>query len=442
MKKKKFLINKIKVSKITKSKYFIPNLYNAYNDIKLNTWFDLKQINNDINYTGSFKLVKQKTVKLMRAEQLPLNLNIHQQTLIKHWIEIARIVYNLTVFYYRKNKLTSFYDARKIIKPMFNSNLKHLINVYNVPTHVIDNAIADVYKSYKTSFALKKSGHIRNFKIRYKKYSKDKQTIVIEKEDFSTKKNGFYISYLGKIDTTYILIKSNILANTRLTYKKSVNSFILNIPKEITKFNNKPTNKLCSIDPGNKTFLTVYNPNGLCFKIFNRKITSKLTKLLKKRIQTRKILDELNFKDIIKRSPAVYKKMKKYYNRISNKIQVNVKELHYKSAHILCKQFDKIFLGKLSTQGITSKKNKMSAFEKHYSYMLSHDKFRTVLTEVAEKYSNKEIKIVCEGYTSKTCGYCGYIQKIENKDIYDCNQCKIRIDRDLNGARNILIKNN
>jgi putative transposase len=327
------------------------------------------------------------------------------------------------------------------VKPLFSSNLQNIINKYTVPNHVVDNAINDVIKAYKTSYSLQKKGIIKCFKVRYKKFSKDNQTIVIEKEDFSKVKNGFYISYLGEIDCNYNLKRSNILCNTRLTYKKLTNTFILNVPTYVNKYEIEPTNRICSIDPGYKTFLTVYNPNGHCLKIFNRKNTIMLTQLLKKRISARKIIDEQYFNhNMVMRNPSQYKKIKMYYKRISIRIQNLVKELHYKSAHMLCQFFDKILLGKLSTKGITSKVNKMPTFEKHYAYMISHYKFSNILIEVAEKY-NTEVKVVCESYTSKTCGGCGYIQNISNLDIYDCKQCNMRIDRDLNGARNILIKN-
>ena len=49
---------------------------------------------------------------------------------------------------------------------------------------------------------------------------------------------------------------------------------------------------------------------------------------------------------------------------------------------------------------------------------------------------------VTEEYTSKTCTKCGWIsEKYDKKRVKECENCKQKIDRDINGARNILIKN-
>jgi transposase len=45
-----------------------------------------------------------------------------------------------------------------------------------------------------------------------------------------------------------------------------------------------------------------------------------------------------------------------------------------------------------------------------------------------------------EEYTSLTCTYCGYRSKHYNEREKECLKCKKKIDRDINGARNILIK--
>ncbi len=54
---------------------------------------------------------------------------------------------------------------------------------------------------------------------------------------------------------------------------------------------------------------------------------------------------------------------------------------------------------------------------------------------------NKKLIIVGEEYTSKTSGSCGELNNIGIKEVYCCEWCELEIDRDVNGARNILLKN-
>ncbi|PKY54705.1 hypothetical protein RhiirA4_548356 [Rhizophagus irregularis] len=44
-----------------------------------------------------------------------------------------------------------------------------------------------------------------------------------------------------------------------------------------------------------------------------------------------------------------------------------------------------------------------------------------------------------EAYTSKTCSWCGNIQKIGGLKMYKCKNCDIEID-DINGARGIFLR--
>jgi putative transposase len=46
-----------------------------------------------------------------------------------------------------------------------------------------------------------------------------------------------------------------------------------------------------------------------------------------------------------------------------------------------------------------------------------------------------------EEYTSKTCECCKKINKsLGSKKTFICPNCKFTIDRDINGARNIMLK--
>ena len=70
---------------------------------------------------------------------------------------------------------------------------------------------------------------------------------------------------------------------------------------------------------------------------------------------------------------------------------------------------------------------------------LSDYRFKQFLKYKAEEYSCEVVE-VSEAYTSRTCTRCGKQQNIGSKKIMKCS-CGLVLDRDLNGARNIFLKN-
>jgi transposase len=57
------------------------------------------------------------------------------------------------------------------------------------------------------------------------------------------------------------------------------------------------------------------------------------------------------------------------------------------------------------------------------------------------KQNEKKLYVVDESYTSKTCTLCGKINNVGGEEVYKCEGCGNEVDRDVNGSRNILIKN-
>ena len=73
--------------------------------------------------------------------------------------------------------------------------------------------------------------------------------------------------------------------------------------------------------------------------------------------------------------------------------------------------------------------------------ILRHYSFRLRLTEKCKQRGN-ELYFVDESYTSKTCTCCGQLNNsLGSNKVFNCKSCGLEIDRDINGARNILIKN-
>ena len=50
------------------------------------------------------------------------------------------------------------------------------------------------------------------------------------------------------------------------------------------------------------------------------------------------------------------------------------------------------------------------------------------------------LDICIEEYTSKTCDRCGILNNVGSRDVFSCSSCGLIVDRDVNGARNIVIK--
>lgn len=72
---------------------------------------------------------------------------------------------------------------------------------------------------------------------------------------------------------------------------------------------------------------------------------------------------------------------------------------------------------------------------------LSHYKFRQHLQNKCSEYGCN-LFVKSEEYSSKCCGNCGYLSSNYSNDrIKCCPKCFHKIDRDINGARNIFLKN-
>ena len=124
-----------------------------------------------------------------------------------------------------------------------------------------------------------------------------------------------------------------------------------------------------------------------------------------------------------------------------------IKELHIVSAKIICSKYDIIYVGLVNNKGNINSRE-FNTIEDNLLKIVSHKEFLDILQEYAELY-NREIKIVEESFTSVQCGVCGEFNKFgrifsdddSERRKYSCKYCNSEFCRDINAARNILIKN-
>lgn len=225
---------------------------------------------------------------------------------------------------------------------------------------------------------------------------------------------GYYIPYFQN-EKSWKKIKNPINWFDILYYNYKVKNNIFS--KHLELFNN--SNKVCSIDVGCKNFISLYGLDGYCYKI--KSDYKKIDKILKN--------NKLN------------------YNIKDSLIKSLINELHIESAKLICSKYDIIYVGLVNNKGNINSKN-MNTIEDNLLKIVSHKEFLDTLLQYATAY-NKDIKIVEESFTSVQCGVCGEFNKfgrIFNDDDserrkYICKHCNNQFCRDINAARNILIKN-
>jgi putative transposase len=134
--------------------------------------------------------------------------------------------------------------------------------------------------------------------------------------------------------------------------------------------------------------------------------------------------------------------------RVYKKIRHLTDEVHWQTANYLCRTFDTILLPEFGTSEMVKKRHANGSWKRKISrntsrrmLLWSHYRFRQRLIEKAKQHGTA-IVIVNEAFTSKTCSRCGYQNhRLGGSKVFKCRRCDLVSDRDVNGARNILLRN-
>ena len=128
---------------------------------------------------------------------------------------------------------------------------------------------------------------------------------------------------------------------------------------------------------------------------------------------------------------------KRTINKYENKKSNLIDELHWKTINDILLENDYIFYGDIKSHNIV-KHGKNKNLNKDFNNLKFYLFKQRLIFKTAER--NKQIYIIGENFTTKTCSNCGNITNIGNSKIYNCKKCNCIFDRDFNAAKNILMK--
>ena len=404
-----------------------PNKDIQYNNLKINTWFNIKETNNqNVNFNDQNYNIKEKDCIKYKCKKIELELNKKQKHIINSWLKAYSEMYNMALKYIKDNisenkKILNFQYLRNSLK----KDKEILVKKSDIKVHDIDYAIKLVCQNYKSALSNYKNGYIKHFRIRYWRKNKNEKFMDLEKQNF--KNNTIRGKILGKVKGYYNgkpYNFNNIDSDCRLQNKDG--KYYLFVPNLIVNTDSKVENKCITIDPGLRKFGTCISENKAV--IIGENISDRIKKYLKRED---KILsnDKIN-----KNTKCKARKM------IDRKINNLVNELHWKTINYLTANYKTILIGNMSIKSIVNKKGKLNKIYKRVGLRLNFYKFHQRLKYKCD-INDRDYGKINEWLTSKTCSMCGNInEKLGSSEVYNCVNCKSIFDRDINGARNIYIR--
>lgn len=399
-----------------------------------NTWDNMDKIGSCIHLSD--------TVEISR--KFKFYPNKKQKDLIDKCMGTTRLFYNNAVGYindkFKKGEKVSITLPK--IRPAVMKSDEQLEGTGEawqiaIPYDVRQLAIKEAVIAFKSSIGRNKIDG-KPFKVKFKS-KKQRSAICKVNKNAIIIKNGEIRIFVKRLkEHSKLRFRKRVRdklpdkVNHDATIYRKDGSYYLILMDEIETHPTKPPeNCVIALDPGVRTFQTCYDPDGRIYKFGDQR--KKHILRINKRID--KIASSLSKDNGSRRLWGLKRRMLKLQTKKRNVVE----DLHNKTASKLAQTYGKIFLPVFGTSKMVKGKklwkstNRLMMDWRHYA-------FQQKLKCLCKKY-NSDLYLVDEVLTSKTCGNCGFIKNnLGGSEIFSCENCGLITDRDVNGARNILIR--
>jgi len=349
-------------------------------------------------------------------------------------LNLYRRAYNLTVALYTndgwKDEDGKMLNLRPQVKEICKSECDG--RIYN--SIIVDNAVLKAKETFLKVIKANKKNKTNN-QISFKSRKLQKQTFAVDR---LTKSKLVAPLAIGKFDSSEVIPDESIGRSCSVTHERG-RWYIQTLATIKTKAEIQGDVKTVAIDPGVRTFATCYSQDEVVVagEDFARTRLLPLALKVKKLISRRDKIKNIETEDQWKKDRL--REIEKKIWKLQNKKDDLVSDLHDRLAFDLVQENDLIFLPTFETKKMSSRKGrKINRTTVKSMLDLSHYKFKMRLKWYAKKYG--KIVVDCnESYTSKTRSWDGTIdEKLGSKKYIKDD--KIKVGRDINAARGILIK--
>jgi putative transposase len=373
----------------------------------------------------------------IRCRKIRLYPTLEQKMMFKKWIGTCRYVYNRALAGTKNGEKMNFQSLRnKYVTARFGNDKDMKIRnpivedwELETPKEIRAGAVDDLVKAFSVAITNLRKHNISRFDMQYRK-KKRESSIVIPSSAIKVI-NGKLFFYPKTCRKPIAVSKDKAFPSMTFQHdcrlKNDNGIWSIYIPHEVKPTVSIPKREVCALDPGTRKFQTIYGEDAV-IKIGIRKDRVK-------KLQARMdLLQSLRGRKLIRKCHFTQK-----MSKIQFKMKNMVDDLHYQTIQFLTTTYKLVFIPKFENQELV-RVNRSKQFRRDI-FSLRHYTFRQRLIAKAKLHNYCFVEECTEEYTSKTCTRCGNLKyDLGSNEMYNCSKCGLRIDRDINGARNIFIK--
>lgn len=312
--------------------------------------------------------------------------------------------------------------------------------VLKVPQAIRDSGICDHFKAIESGKArneerIEAGDEEKKEQFKFRTRRDKTQTMEINAREFN-RKNGKIGKLLELVRTKKEAMPDKADCAVRVQMDRLGRVFLCFVKEVEAKSENQAPSvngsyhSTCALDPGVRTFQTIYDADGMGIE-WGKKDHDIIFRMCR---QADGIVSKMG-------KGRATNSLRKAYNRKIKRIKDKVKECHNKLALFLCENYRVVLIPEFNTSSMVQKNDrKIRSKTVRQMCTWSHYSFRQTLLAKAELHPWCKIIICDEAYTSKTCGCCGHIRQSFSGKTFKCPKCNHKADRDLHGARNILLR--